>query len=65
MKHNGANTFGDRQIVCCDCGEEFTFSRGEQEYFLSKMLSDPRRCLDCRRARRARIVPDQAVNLDR
>ena len=41
-----------KTIRCVDCGQGFKFSIGEQAYFLSKHLSDPKRCLDCRKDRR-------------
>lgn len=52
-------------ITCCDCGRDFTFSRGEQLYFKSKKLSPTKRCPDCRKLRRVSIVPDEGVNDER
>ena len=49
----------DKVITCCDCGTEFLFSMGEQLYFRSKQLSQPRRCPVCRAKRKASIVPDE------
>jgi len=46
----------DKQIKCLDCGEEFTFTGGEQKYFITKGLSLPKRCLDCRAKRKNSIV---------
>lgn len=44
----------DRTLVCKDCGKEFIFTAGEQEFFKSKGFeNDPVRCPDCRRARKA------------
>ncbi|SFB18207.1 zinc-ribbon domain-containing protein [Clostridium frigidicarnis] len=44
----------DRTLVCKDCGKEFVFTAGEQEFFKSKGFeNDPVRCPDCRRARKA------------
>ena len=43
----------DRTLVCRDCGAEFVFTAGEQEFFKSKGLeNDPSRCPECRTARR-------------
>ena len=42
----------DQQIVCRDCGANFTFTDGEQEFYASKNLSAPQRCKDCRNARK-------------
>jgi len=42
--------FSDRTLTCCDCGETFVFTAGEQEFYNSKgFSSDPRRCPECRR----------------
>ncbi len=44
----------DRTIVCRDCGSDFIFSVGEQEFYQSKGLeNDPVRCQDCRSVRKA------------
>ncbi len=45
--------YRDRILTCRDCGNEFTFTAGEQEFFASKGLSNPPgRCPTCRAARR-------------
>ncbi|MDD6771089.1 MAG: zinc-ribbon domain-containing protein [Inconstantimicrobium porci] len=44
----------DKTIVCKDCGKEFVFSVGEQEFFKEKGFeNDPVRCPECRKARKA------------
>lgn len=42
----------DQEITCRDCGANFTFSEGEQEFYAQKNLSAPQRCKDCRNARK-------------
>ena len=43
----------DKALVCRDCGQEFTFTTGEQEFYLSHGLqNEPSRCPECRAARR-------------
>jgi len=42
----------DKDLPCIDCGRTFAFSEGEQRYFLSKGLAEPKRCPECRKARR-------------
>lgn len=43
----------DKIISCVECGADFTFTVGEQEFHLSKgFTNDPKRCPTCRRARR-------------
>ncbi len=41
-------------IQCSDCRQEFTFSVGEQEFFADRNLMPPKRCRDCRAARKAK-----------
>ncbi len=44
----------DKIIVCKDCGSDFTFTEGEQEFYKEKGFeNEPQRCPDCRRARKA------------
>ena len=43
----------DKTLVCSDCGREFTFTVGEQEFYSSRgLLNEPKRCPECRVARR-------------
>lgn len=43
----------DKVIKCRDCGAEFLFTVGEQEFFLEKGFQhEPTRCRDCRSKRR-------------
>ncbi len=47
-------SFTDRELQCSDCGGTFTFTAGEQEFFATKgFTNDPKRCPDCRGARKA------------
>ncbi|MGL4741838.1 MAG: zinc-ribbon domain-containing protein [Sarcina sp.] len=44
----------DKTIVCKDCGSEFVFTVGEQEFYKEKGFdNEPVRCPACRRARKA------------
>jgi len=38
----------DKTIICDDCGQEFVFTVGEQEFYQQKGLPDPKYCLICR-----------------
>lgn len=38
--------------TCKDCGKEFTVTVSEQEFYASKELALPKRCADCRKARK-------------
>ncbi|MHC1720504.1 MAG: zinc-ribbon domain-containing protein [Clostridiaceae bacterium] len=43
----------DKTILCKDCGKEFVFTEGEQEFYKEKGFeNDPVRCPECRRARK-------------
>ncbi|MGD8400007.1 MAG: zinc-ribbon domain containing protein [Bacillota bacterium] len=45
--------YQDKQLVCKECGKEFTFTAGEQEFFASKgFTNEPGRCPECRAARK-------------
>jgi len=45
--------FEDKVLVCQDCGEEFVFTTGEQEFYHEKGFSnEPKRCMECRQNRR-------------
>jgi CxxC-x17-CxxC domain-containing protein len=46
-------SFTDRELQCADCGATFTFTASEQEFFANKgFTNDPKRCQDCRSARK-------------
>lgn len=38
--------------TCADCGAWFRLGETEREFYLRRGLQEPRRCKDCRRARR-------------
>jgi CxxC-x17-CxxC domain-containing protein len=49
-------SYVDRILHCRECGAEFVFSAGEQEFYAAKgLLNEPARCPECRSARRARL----------
>jgi CxxC-x17-CxxC domain-containing protein len=44
----------DKTIVCVDCGSQFVFTEGEQEFYAQKgFTNEPTRCPTCRAARKA------------
>lgn len=48
--------YADKILQCRECGSEFVFSAGEQEFYAAKgLMNEPARCPDCRSARRARL----------
>ena len=45
--------FEDKTLVCRECGDSFTFSAGEQEFYQNRgLMNEPARCPSCRAARR-------------
>ena len=45
--------FEDKTLVCKDCGQEFVFSAGEQEFYASHGFeNEPQRCKECREKRK-------------
>lgn len=42
----------DKKITCLQCGKEFTFTAGEQEWFLEQNLKEPKYCKECRQERK-------------
>jgi len=43
----------DTTLTCRDCGQAFTFTTGEQDFYASRGFSEPSRCADCRATRKA------------
>lgn len=44
----------DETLQCRDCGAEFVFTAGEQEFYAQRGFQNkPTRCKDCRSARKA------------
>lgn len=43
----------DKILTCRDCGQEFVFSAGEQDFYAEKGFeNEPSRCPACRQARK-------------
>src|SRR5260221_4429756 len=56
MQKGGSFTvsFSDKTLTCKDCGQEFIWTSGEQEFYQSRgLVNEPGRCPSCRSARRA------------
>ncbi len=45
--------YTDRNLTCRDCGKQFTFTAGEQEFYATRGFSEPTRCASCRADRKA------------
>ena len=45
--------YEDKTLVCKDCGNEFVFTAGEQEFYAEKgFVNEPKRCKACRDAKK-------------
>ena len=45
--------YEDKNLVCKECGNEFVFTAGEQEFYAEKgFQNEPQRCKACRDARK-------------
>ena len=45
--------YEDKTLVCKECGAEFVFSAGEQEFYAERgFQNEPQRCKACRDARK-------------
>ena len=45
--------YEDKTLKCKDCGKEFVFTAGEQEFYAEKgFQNEPQRCKECRAARK-------------
>ena len=55
--------FQDKTLTCKECGKEFIFTAGEQEFYAEKGFeNEPARCRDCRdKRRRSREGGEQVV----
>lgn len=47
-------SFEDKSLTCKECGNEFVFTAGEQEFYAEKgFQNEPQRCKACRNNRKA------------
>lgn len=46
-------SYADKTLTCRDCGTQFVFTAGEQEFYAQKgFTNEPTRCPSCRQARK-------------
>lgn len=46
--------YSDRTLSCLDCGQEFSFTAGEQDFYAQRGFTEPpKRCAGCRAARKS------------
>ena len=54
--------YEDKTLVCKDCGQEFVFTAGEQEFYAERGFNnEPLRCPDCRKARKNSIKQNRTM----
>ena len=54
--------YQDKTLVCKECGAEFTFSAGEQEFYAERgFQNEPQRCKSCRDARKNAGKPQKEL----
>ncbi len=52
--------YEDKTLVCKDCGAEFVFTAGEQEFYAEKgFQNEPQRCKECRAKRKNAAKPQK------
>ena len=55
--------FEDKTLNCKDCGAEFVFTAGEQEFYDSKgFVNEPQRCKGCRDARKTALRGEREMH---
>jgi hypothetical protein len=60
-----APAFKEQTLICIDCEKPFPFTIGEQAFFWSKKLSEPKRCPACRHARKLTLMPTDRYGVRR
>lgn len=53
----GGEIMADKTLVCNDCKQEFVFTEREQEFYSEKGFEEPKRCPECRKARKQQRNP--------
>ena len=55
--------YEDKTLICKDCGAEFVFTAGEQEFYAEKgFTNEPQRCKNCRDNRRSASKADREMH---
>ncbi len=54
--------FQDQTLTCKDCGKQFTWTAGEQEFYAQKGFNNPPfRCQDCRAKRKTERMSSRTM----
>jgi CxxC-x17-CxxC domain-containing protein len=53
LSKRGFGMYEDKTLQCKECGEDFVFTAGEQEFYAERSFqNEPQRCKPCRDARK-------------
>lgn len=56
----------DKKIICKNCGKEFIFTVGEQEFYKSRGIeNEPKNCKACRDEKKAKFNKNRRSNDNR
>ena len=56
FQKRGIAMYEDKTLVCKECGNEFVFTAGEQEFYAERgFQNEPQRCKACRDAKKAAL----------
>ena len=54
--------YSDKSLNCKECGSEFIFTAGEQEFYAERgFVNEPQRCKACRDSRKNNARPDREM----
>ena len=52
----------DKTLICAECGKEFIWTAGEQEFYAAKgFTNEPKRCRECRETRKKAGKPTREM----
>ena len=61
-KARSKHMYEDKTLICKECGKEFVFTAGEQEFYASKGFeNEPQRCKACRQNRKNAAKPEREM----
>lgn len=54
--------YQDKKLICQECGKEFIWTAGEQEFYAEKgFANEPKRCKECRTKRKNDVRPPRQM----
>lgn len=56
--------YQDKALICKECGSEFIFTAGEQEFYAERgFQNEPQRCKSCRDSRKSSVKPQKEMHV--